>query len=70
MSTKPAWAVTVTISYRNGITQQAVVSNDGIVTQREIVAILERARQLALAMKTEPPDEEAAPGWKPKIVNE
>jgi hypothetical protein len=68
--TKPAsWSITVTICYRNGISQQATVSDDCCTTLRELSATLERARTLAEAMR--PMEQQgAAPGWQPRLVNE
>jgi hypothetical protein len=70
MSKPASWAITVTISYQNGITQQATLSDDCMTTLREVSAILERSRRLAEAMKaSEPAIEEAAPAWRPSVVH-
>jgi hypothetical protein len=69
MSHKASWAITVSITYKNSISQQATVSDEGMTTLREISEILERSRKLCMAMQAQPAIEEAAPSWQPKIVN-
>jgi hypothetical protein len=60
--------VRVTIDFVNGATATASIDEENITTIREIADVFARAKTMAEAMR--PVEQETAPGWKPRVINE
>lgn len=60
--------VQVTVTFVNGAAATASIDEQNLVTVREVEAVFQRAKIMAEAMRPRH-EEQAAPGWKPQVVN-
>jgi uncharacterized phage protein gp47/JayE len=63
------FSVTCTIKLINGQSGVANVEADTLTTLREVQAVLDRAMRMAKTLSEEGAQQEAAPSWRPSVVN-
>jgi hypothetical protein len=66
---RPLFSVICTIKLINGQSGVANVEADTLTTLREVQGVLDRAMRMAKALSEEAVQQEAAPGWRPSVVN-
>jgi hypothetical protein len=66
---KGRYIVDLKITWQNGATGTCHIQEQDIFSHKDLLAVLARAGRISASLKEEPAIEEAAPSWRPSVVN-